>query len=80
VRLAWRKNLLGMRNELSFLEGPRKKLSKKFRLRKKGAPFLEPPSLTYLLSSYFFMPGTASGSIPYRSLKVGTLTSAATGW
>lgn len=28
--------------------------------KRKGAPFLEPP----LLTSYFFIPGTASGSIP----------------
>jgi hypothetical protein len=32
-----------------------------------------------LLQSYFFMPGTASGSIPYRSLKDGTLRSVGMG-
>jgi hypothetical protein len=30
--------------------------------------------------AYYFLPGTASGSIPYKSLKDGTLRSAGIGW
>ena len=50
----------------------------RFREKKKGGLFSGAPFPFFPI--YFFTPGTAPGSIPYKSLKLGTLRSAGMGW